>query len=211
MRNSDGTILRVLGTMLDITANIKAEQRNAYLAAIITSSDDAIVAKTMDWKITNWNKAAERIFGYQADEIIGKSIMVLIPPVRKEEELYILSQLGKGRSVEYYETKRLTKSGTIIDVSLTISPLKDNSEKIIGISKAARDITEKKREEKRKNDFVAAVRHELKTPLTSLLLYTQLLGKKIASFEDRSLSNINAKIEGYVKRMIGMVADYLGL
>jgi len=211
MRNSNGTLVRVLGTLLDITDSVEAEQRNAYLAAIITSSDDAIVAKTMDGVITNWNRGAERIFGYRADEIVGKSIMALIPTDRKEEELYILTQLGRGRSVEHYETKRLTKGGTMIDVSLTISPIKDASGNILGISKVARDITERKQEEKRKNDFVAVVSHELKTPLTSILLYTQLLGKKIAAFEDRSLFNMNTKIEGYVKRMIGMVADYLGL
>ncbi|WP_437919912.1 PAS domain-containing sensor histidine kinase [Sphingobacterium sp. LRF_L2] len=210
-RNDRNEISRIIGTLLDVTDAVAADEQNATLAAIITSSNDAIVAKSMEGVITNWNQAAEKMFGFSADEITGQSIMTIIPDDRKEEEHYILSQLRRGNSVKHYETKRLTKSGALIDVSLTISPIRDQSGSIIGISKIARDITEKKLEEKRKNDFVAVVSHELKTPLTSVLLYTQLLVKKSALIQDESFFNMSVKIEAHVKRMTGMIGDYLGL
>src|SRR5690606_6245054 len=102
--------------------------------------------------VTSWNTAAERMFGYKEEEMVGQSILTIIPEDRKDEEDFILSRLRTGESVEHFETKRVIKSGQLIDVSLRISPIKDSEGNIIGISKIARDITEKKQEEKRKND-----------------------------------------------------------
>jgi PAS domain S-box-containing protein len=119
----------------------------ARLAAIVESSDDAIISKTLDGIIRTWNQGAERIFGYTADEAIGKSITKLIPPDRIGEEGEIIARLRRGERIEHYETIRVCKDGTCLDVSLTISPIKDPSGRVIGASKIARDITSRKRME----------------------------------------------------------------
>jgi PAS domain S-box-containing protein len=122
-----------------------AEAAQAYLASIVESSDDAIISKTLQGIITSWNKGAERLFGYTASEILGQPITILIPPDHQDEEERILEQLKRGERVDHYETVRLRKDGTLFDVSLTISPIKNSNGQIIGASKIARDITERKR------------------------------------------------------------------
>jgi PAS domain S-box-containing protein len=124
----------------------------ARLAAIVESSDDAIVTKTLDGIITTWNKGAERIFGYSADEVVGKPITLLIPPDRVDEEPRILAQLRRGERIDHYETVRIRKDGALRHISLTISPLFDDSGAIIGASKIARDITERKQIEQALSD-----------------------------------------------------------
>jgi PAS domain S-box-containing protein len=117
----------------------------AYLAAIVESSDDAIVSKDLNGRIQSFNGAAERMFGYTAAEIIGKSVLMLIPPERQAEEQDILSRLRRGERIDHYETVRIAKDGRRLDVSLTVSPVRDGSGRIVGASKIARDITEQKR------------------------------------------------------------------
>jgi PAS domain S-box-containing protein len=129
----------------DITERKRAEVAQAYLAAIVDSSDDAIIGKTPQGIITSWNQGAERLFGYTAAEIIGLPINTLIPHDRQEEEVEILQRLGRGERVDHFETVRLRKGGTAIDVSITISPIKDSCGRIIGATKIARDIGERKR------------------------------------------------------------------
>ncbi|HEX8287279.1 MAG TPA: PAS domain S-box protein [Pyrinomonadaceae bacterium] len=116
-----------------------------WLAAIIDSADDAIISKTLEGIITSWNKGAERIFGYKAEEVIGKPILILIPPDHYNEEPAILERIKNGERIEHYETVRITKGGKLIDISLTISPIKNANGKIIGASKIAREITDIKR------------------------------------------------------------------
>jgi PAS domain S-box-containing protein len=128
-----------------------------HFAAIVEYSDDAIVSKDLNGIIQSWNKSAERIFGYPAEEAIGKSITIIIPPDRLAEEPQILSQIQKGERIDHYETVRRRKDGTLIDVSLTISPVKDESGVVIGASKIARDITEHKRAEELQRRFAAIV------------------------------------------------------
>lgn len=202
---------RVIGTVLDVTEMVAAHENDELLVAIIRSSNDAIVGKTLNGTINSWNEAAERIFGFSAQEMIGTSIYAIVPDDKKEEEAAILATLRSGGRMEFFETKRLTKSGRLIDVSLTISPIKDMDGNIIGISKIARDITEKKQEEKRKHDFVTMVSHEIKTPLTSILLYTQVLLKGFKNDENNKAWNIGLKIEALAKKIILMVQDYLSL
>jgi len=146
-KNDDGQPARFIGTVLDMTDAMEANKKSATLAAIIASSDDAIVSKTLESIVTSWNGAAERIFGYTASEMIGKSIVILIPHDRQDEEPLILERLKSGERVEHFETKRITKYGQLIDVSLTISPIKDDKGRIIGLSKIARDVTDKKNAE----------------------------------------------------------------
>jgi len=131
----------------DISARKRADQAQAQLAAIVLSSDDAIIGKDLNSIITSWNKGAEKIFGYAAVEMVGASITRLIPDDRQDEENQILEKIRSGESVEHFETLRKTKNGRLIDVSITASPIKDATGKAVGVSKTARDITERKRSE----------------------------------------------------------------
>jgi PAS domain S-box-containing protein len=196
---------------LDITDIKEAEEKSAKLAAIIESSDDAIISKTLESVITSWNESAERIFGYKADEIIGETIYKLIPEDRKDEEPRILSQLKGGERVEHFETQRMTKDGRLIDVSITVSPVKDKQGNIIGLSKIARDITERKKDDVRKNDFIGMVSHELKTPLTSLNAILQVANAKLKNSEDKFLSGAMYKANAQVKRMSAMINGFLNI
>ncbi|HVV74200.1 MAG TPA: MASE1 domain-containing protein [Verrucomicrobiae bacterium] len=126
----------------------RAEEAQARLAAIVESSADAIIGKTLDGLITSWNQGAERIFGYSAQEVLHKPISLLVPPELKEEQSEILESIRHGKGIRSYHTRRVHKSGILIDVSLTVSPIKDSSGRIIGASKFARDITEQKRTER---------------------------------------------------------------
>jgi PAS domain S-box-containing protein len=202
---------RFMGTVLDITDIKQAEEQSAKLAAIIQSSDDAIISKTLESVITSWNAAAERIFGYTAEEVIGEPIYKLIPEDRQEEEPQIIARLKSGERIEHFETKRRTKEGRLIDVSLTISPVKDPQGNIIGLSKIARDITEKKLDETRKSDFIGMVSHELKTPLTSLTAITQFVHDKLKNNEDTFLANAMQKANQQVKRMTVMINGFLNI
>jgi PAS domain S-box-containing protein len=116
------------------------------LAAVVESSDDAIIGKDLNSTITTWNKAAERLFGYLANEVVGKSITILIPPGRLNEEVEILERIRHGEVVDHFETVRRCKDGRLVVISLTVSPVTDDSGKIIGASKIARDITERMRD-----------------------------------------------------------------
>jgi PAS domain S-box-containing protein len=139
----------------DVTESRLAEITSRRLAAIVTSSDDAIVGKDLNSLITSWNLGAERIFGYTADEIIGTSIMRLIPDDRHEEETEILSRIRRGERVDHFETVRIAKDGRRLNVSITVSPIRDSKGQVVGASKVARNITERKMAELRERDLLA--------------------------------------------------------
>src|SRR5688572_26768484 len=123
----------------------KALEASAYLAAIVESSDDAIISKDLNGTIRSWNAAAERLFGYTAAEIIGKPVRLIIPFNRQAEEDDILARLRLGQRIDHYQTIRQAKDGRLLEVSLTVSPVRDASGRVVGASKIARDITEQKR------------------------------------------------------------------
>ena len=147
LHDADGRLVGAVNLLVDISERQTAESARAQLAAIVESSDDAIVGKDLDGIVTSWNKGAERIFGYAAEEMIGRPIAVLFPADRLSEEDEILARLRRGERVDHFETLRQRKDGQAIDVSLTISPVRDSAGRTIGASKIARDITERKRAE----------------------------------------------------------------
>lgn len=155
IRDSEGRISGVVLVFRDVSERKHIEATQARLAAIIESSDDAIVSKTLEGIVTSWNAGAERIFGYTADEIIGKHITTLFPPERINEEEEILQKIGRGERVAHFETIRVHKSGRPIPISVTISPVKDSSGRIIGASKIAQDVSERKQAEIRDKQLVA--------------------------------------------------------
>jgi PAS domain S-box-containing protein len=154
----------------------------ALLAALVESSDDAIVSKTLEGRILTWNKGAERLFGYSAEEAIGKPITLIIPPDRLHEEDDILARLRRGERIDHFETVRMTKGGRPIEISVTISPVRDASGRIVAASKVARDITLRKHAEealrqadRRKDEFMAILAHELRNPLAPIRNAAQVL------------------------------------
>jgi PAS domain S-box-containing protein len=144
IRDKGGAIVGVVNFFRDISERKQAERVNSLLAAIVDSSEDAIVSKNLDGVITSWNRSSERLFGYSAEEAIGQNISFIIPPDRLDEEKKILMQLRRGEQVDHFETVRVRKDGTTVDISLTISPVKDETGRVIGASKVARDISERK-------------------------------------------------------------------
>jgi PAS domain S-box-containing protein len=145
IETADGIL--VTSAIRDITERKLADETRLRLAAIVDSSEDAIISKNLDAVIVTWNPAAQRIFGYTAEDVIGQPITILIPPELWHEENKILERLRAGERINHFETIRVTKAGNKVNVSLTISPIRDSSGKIVGFSKIARDITERKRTE----------------------------------------------------------------
>jgi len=145
--NADEEIRGAITSFVDISERKRIEEAAQRLASIVESSDDAIVSKDLKGVIKTWNAAAERLFGYLAEEVVGKSVTILIPPEREDEEPAILERLARGERIDHYETVRRRKDGTLIDVSLTVSPVRNKEGKIVGASKIVRDIAERKRRE----------------------------------------------------------------
>ncbi len=223
LRHVDGTTVH-----LAITRNISERKRTdiaaALLSAIVDSSEDAIVSKSLNGIITSWNKGAERLFGYTAPEAIGQPITLLIPPDRLDEEPKIIERLERGERVDHFETLRRRKDGTLLDISLTISPIKDRNENIVGASKIARDITDRKRAEaeqkrieeelRRANQdleqFAFSASHDLQEPLRSVKIYRELLVKDCGDAINEEAKEYLAYVHGGATRMEMLVRDLLG-
>ena len=161
------------------------------LAAIVEGSDDAIISKNLEGIVATWNKGAERIFGYAAEEIIGKSITILIPADRENEEVLILERIRRGERIDHYDTVRVRKDGSLIDISLTVSPIRDEEGKVIGASKIARDVTERKRQEK----FITLLSHEVDHRAKNLLAVVQAA---VTLTTGNSAEQVKAAISGRI-------------
>lgn len=209
VRDEDGVVIHWFGTNTDISGQLKAEQTQIRLAAIVESSDDAIVSKNLDGIITSWNKGAEKIFGYTAKEIVGKSIRTIIPQELQHEEDNILATLRKGKSIDHFQTVRVAKDGRRVDVSLTVSPMKDKTGKIIGASKIARDITNEKILERQKDNFLGIASHELKTPVTSIKAYGQVLQTMFKKKGDTQAVAALQKMDAQVNKLTNLIGDLL--
>ena len=217
--NDGSAALHGSGSSADHTieaAGIRALETDALrLAAIVEYSDDAIVSKNLDGIVQTWNKAAERLFGYTAAEIIGKSITLIIPRDRLAEEDLVLGRIRAGQTVEHYETVRRAKDGRLIDVSLTVSPIRLRNGNIIGASKIARDITEQRQlrqaadeASRAKDHFLAMLSHELRTPLNAVLGYIDMLRNNIVPEQQRGKAiEIVARNAELLTRLVNDVLD----
>ena len=156
----DGT-RTLISVIRDTTTRKDAEQTQNRLAAIVEDSDDAIIAKTLDGVITDWNRGAEAIYGYPAAEVIGRSVTLLIPPDQTDEMPALLKKIGQGQRIFNYETVRCRRDGGRINVSLTVSPIKNGSGEIVGVSSIARDITEKKHVERERENLIGELKEAL--------------------------------------------------
>jgi PAS domain S-box-containing protein len=188
----DDSVIGVSNIARDLTQHRKFEREALRLAAIVQFSDDAIVSKNLDGYIETWNKSAERLFGYTAEEAIGRHITLIIPEDRRDEETEVLRRIRAGQTVEHFETVRRRKDGSPIDISLTVSPIRRGNE-IIGASKIARDITEQRRlrqeaveANRLKDEFLATLSHELRTPLNTVVGYAAMLQRGLLDESQRS-------------------------
>jgi PAS domain S-box-containing protein len=221
----------------DVTERHLAEITFRQLGAIVASSDDAIIGKDLNSVITSWNSGAERIFGYTAGEMIGTSVMRLIPPDRREEERKILSRIRRGERFDHFETIRLAKDGRRLNVSITVSPIKDFAGHVVGASKVARDITQRKaaeqaaeeanrerlrlleserearfeaeRANRLKDEFLATVSHELRTPLTAVLGWANIL--RVGKLQGEDLKQAIDTIERNARVQAQIIEDLLDM
>ena len=213
IRDDSGRIIGASKIARDITDRRQGDVLRARFAALVDSSDDVIVSKTLDGIITSWNPAAERMFGWSAAEAVGQHITFIIPEDRRGEEEEVLARLRRGERVDHFETVRVTRQGRLVEMSITISPIKDASGRVIGASKIARDISERRRlEEQRvrllareqearlraealnrmKDHLIATVSHELRTPLNSIFGWGRMLqdGQMDEAARERAVDTI---------------------
>jgi PAS domain S-box-containing protein len=206
IRDSAGKVAFLHPTGIDITERKRVEvelrdsqEQLGWLASIVESSDDAIVSKDLDGVITSWNRGAERIFGYMADEAIGQPITIVIPLDRHDEERTILTRIRRGERIDHFETIRQRKHGSLISVSITVSPVRDAEDKIVGASKIARDITEQKRNQEKISALAREAEHRSKNMLANVQAVVNLSQanspeelKKVIEGRIKALANVHS-------------------
>ena len=222
IRDKAGNIMGISKIARDISDQRVAEEKQATLAAIVSSSDDAIISKTLFGIITSWNDAASKMFGYTEAEAIGRHISIIIPPGRMDEETMIIENIRVGKKIDHFETVRVAKDGKEVNISLTVSPVRNKDGKIIGASTIARDITEKVEVEKQrllyterlqqlntyKDEFMAMASHELKTPLTIIKANLDILLLKMR--EDDNTTFVQKTLQ-HVDKLNNLINDLLDI
>jgi PAS domain S-box-containing protein len=212
LRDASGKLIGAVNMLVDISERQAADDARGYLAAIVESSDDAIISKTLEGIVTSWNRGAESIFGYRPEEMIGHPIAVLFPPDRLSEEDVILDRIRRGERVEHFETVRRRKDGTLIDVSLTISPVRDGSGRIAGASKIARDITDKKRAEAALHDLTGQLEQRVAERTRELAEANNRLLTETAERERTEAELLQArKMEAIGQLVSGLAHDFNNL
>ncbi len=234
VRDTSGQVLHYEGAMLDITDRRRAEEARHQLAAIVESSDDAIIGKTLEGVILSWNSGAERIYGYPAEEVVGRPISFLVPSDRMEELPEILDRINRGEGIEHYETVRVRKDGRRVDVALTISPIRNAVGKTVGASTIARDITERKQAEnaihalnreleervhqrttqleeanKELEAFAYTVAHDLRAPLITIGGFSQVLLEDYASALPGEAQRLLHQVAQNTRRMGHLIDELL--
>ncbi|RAL95317.1 MULTISPECIES: PAS domain-containing sensor histidine kinase [Agrobacterium] len=185
IRDDGGNMLQAVAISVDIGERRHAQEIEKHLASMIASSNDAIMGIDLDMKITSWNAAAEKLYGYSQDEVVGRSVLMLVPDVRQEEEPRILTEVRAGRFVEPYETQRRRKDGRLVEVLLSVSPIRDANGRVIGASKTAHDITARKDAERLKSILVNELHHRVKNVLATVTaIARQTLGRDKANHEE---------------------------
>lgn len=207
IRERDQTISGAVLVFRDATQARRAIEARMHLAAIVESSDDAILGNDLDGRITSWNRGADRLYGYSADEMIGQPLDKLVPADHPEEVPNILDKIRRGENIEHFETVRVRKDGRRLDVSLTISPIRNSEGKIVGASKIARDITARKEEDRRKNEFLALLAHELRNPLAPLRNGLQVM--RLAAEDRQATEQVRHLMERQLEHLVRLVDDLL--
>jgi len=217
IKDDSGRIIGASKIARDISDRRRADESRSRLAAIVESADDAIISKNLDGIITSWNRGARRLFGYEEHEIIGQSILRLIPENLRHEEDEILRKLRAGEKIEHYETTRVSKGGELRAVSITISPIRNSRGEVIGASKIARDVSDRKKVERMAIEaekiattgrMAAAIAHEINNPLASVLNLVFLARQEGVSKQD--LQNYLATAEGELERVSHIARQTLG-
>lgn len=198
-----------LSGIVDLATRQRLEEELGMFKAIVAFSNDAIVSKTLDGIVTSWNQAAERLFGYSAQEAIGQHITLIVPVELHQEEEEIVSKLRQDIPVKHYDTVRQRKDGSKIEVSLSISPIKNSEGKILGATKIARDITERRALEQRKDEFLTIASHELKTPMSVLKGLTQLLLRKGKRQDWQGVEPMLRRLDAQVDRLTRLANELL--
>jgi PAS domain S-box-containing protein len=210
IKDSDGKIIGVSNITRDITEKKKTENELAHLASLVESSSDAIWSRTLDHKILSWNKGAEMMYGYTAKEVIGKHIDTFVIPEDKKAELDEITQrILNGESIQSIESVRITKDKRRIDVSMTMSPLKDPQGNIIGISAIVRNITAQIEQAKLKDEFISMASHELKTPITSMKMFLDILHNYLSKDENLEALGYVNRIKDQANKIRDLVNDLL--